>query len=87
MSDRVGQQLGNYRLLRLIGQESWASLYLGEHLHLNTRATIKVLHAQLTSEDSKRLRTEALMLARLIHPHIVRLLDFGVEGGTPFLIM
>ena len=34
MADRVGQQLGNYRLLRLIGQGSWASVYLGEHLHL-----------------------------------------------------
>jgi len=87
MSDRVGQQLGNYRLLHLIGQESFAEVYLGEHLHLNTWATIKVLHAQLTGEESERLRTEALMLARLIHPHIVRILDFGVEGGTPFLVM
>ena len=50
MSDRVGQQLGNYRLLRLIGRGSWASVYLGEHLHLNTQVAIKVLRAQVTDE-------------------------------------
>jgi predicted ATPase/class 3 adenylate cyclase/DNA-binding CsgD family transcriptional regulator len=87
MSDRVGQQLGNYRLLRLIGRGSFAEVYLGEHLHLNTSAAIKVLHAHLTSEDSERLRTEARMMASLIHPHIVRVLDFGVEDGVPFLVM
>ena len=87
MVDRVGQQLGNYRLLRLIGRGSIAEVYLGEHLHLNTQAAIKVLHAHFTSEDSERLRTEARMLARLVHPHIVRTLDFDVEDGIPFLIM
>ena len=87
MSERVGQQLGNYRLLRLIGRGSWASVYLGEHLHLHSQAAIKVLHTHLTSESSEQLRTEALMLARLLHPHIVRILDFDVEDGIPFLVM
>src|SRR5713101_958432 len=87
MSDRVGQQLGNYRLLRLIGRGSWASVYLGEHLHLGTQAAIKVLNTHLTSEGSEQLRSEALTMARLIHPHIVRVLDFEVEDGLPFLIM
>ena len=87
MADRVGQRLGNYRLLHLIGRGSIADVYLGEHLHLGTQAAIKVLHAHLTSEDSEHLHTEARMLARLVHPHIVRTLDFGVEDGIPFLIM
>ncbi len=87
MSDRVGQQLGNYRLLRLIGRGSWASVYLGEHMHLNTQAAIKVLHTHLTSEGSEQLRTEARTMARLMHPHIVRILDFEVEDGLPFLVM
>ena len=84
MADRVGQQLGNYRLVRLIGRGSFAEVYLGEHLHLNTQAAIKVLHAHLTSEDSERLRTEARTLARLMHPHIVQVLDFNVEDGISF---
>src|SRR6266849_2944864 len=87
MNDRVGQQLGNYRLVRLIGRGSFAEVYLGEHLHLNTQAAIKVLHAHLTSEGSEQLRAEARTLARLMHPHIVRVLDFDVEDGIPFLIM
>ncbi len=87
MSDRVGQQLGNYRLVRLIGRGSFAEVYLGEHLHLNTQAAIKVLHAHLTSEGSEQLRAEARTLARLMHPHIVRVLEFGIEDGIPFLVM
>src|SRR5438445_644795 len=87
MADRVGQQLGNYQLLRLLGEGGFAEVYLGEHIHLGTQAAIKVLHTQLTSDDVDRFRTEARMIARLIHPHIVRVLEFGVEGKTPFLVM
>ncbi|HTK09030.1 MAG TPA: serine/threonine-protein kinase [Ktedonobacteraceae bacterium] len=87
MADRSGQQLGNYRLVRLLGQGGFAEVYLGEHLHLETQAAIKVLHTQLTAQDGEEFRREARMIARLIHPHIVRVLDFGIEGTTPFLVM
>ena len=87
MSDRVGQQLGNYRLLNLIGRGNFAEVYLGEHLHLNTLAAIKVLRTHFTSEDEERFYTEARTIARLSHPHIVRILDFDVDDGFPFLIM
>lgn len=86
-SDRVGQQLGNYQLIRFLGEGGFADVYLGEHIHLGSQAAIKVLHSQLTSEDIDAFRTEARTLVRLIHPHIVRVLDFGIEGRTPFLIM
>jgi len=87
MSDRVGQQPGNFQLLHLIGHGSFADVYLGEHLHLNTQAAIKVLHTRLTDEESEKLRSEARLMARLAHPHIIRVLEFGVEDSTPFLIM
>jgi predicted ATPase/class 3 adenylate cyclase/DNA-binding CsgD family transcriptional regulator len=87
MGDRIGQQLGNYRLLRLIGRGSFAEVYLGEHLHLGTQAAIKVLHADLTDEGKEQLRREALTMARLVHSHIVRVLDFEIENGIPFLVM
>jgi serine/threonine protein kinase len=87
MGDRVGQQLGNYRLVRLLGEGGFAEVYLSEHIHLGTQAAIKVSHTQLTSEDRETFRHEARMIVRIIHPHSVRVLDFGVEGKTPFLVL
>ena len=87
MTDRVGQQLGNYRLTRLLGQGGFAEVYLGEHIHLNTLAAVKVLHTQLATEDVASFRAEARTVARLEHPNIVRVLEFGLEGTVPFLVM
>ncbi len=87
MTDRVGQQLGNYRLIRLLGHGGFAGVYLGEHIHLNTLAAIKVLDTRLAEDEIIQFRNEARTIARLEHPHIVRVLDFGVEDRTPFLVM
>lgn len=87
MADRAGQQLGNYRLIRLIGKGGFAEVYLGEHVFLNTPVAVKVLHTQLSREDMEKFLKEARTIARLVHPHIVRVTDFGVEGETPFLVM
>ncbi len=85
MADRVDQQFGNYQLICLLGEGGFAEVYLGEHIHLGTQAAIKVLHTQLTSNDVDKFRNEARTIARLIHPHIVRVLEFGVEDKTPYL--
>ena len=87
MTDRVGQQLGNYRLLRLLGHGGFADVYLGEHIYLQSQAALKLLHSQLSEEEAARFVTEARTLARLSHPHIVRVLDFAVHEGLPFLVM
>ncbi len=87
MISRIGQQLGNYRLTRLLGQGGFAEVYLGEHIHLNTLAAVKVLYTQLASEDFEGFRAEARTVARLEHPNIVRVLEFGLEGPVPFLVM
>src|SRR6266567_6986143 len=87
MADRTGQLLGNYRLIRLLGQGGFADVYLGEHIHLNTLAAIKLLRAQIIEEEAENFRTEARTIAHLVHPNIVRVLDFGVDGNTPFLVM
>ena len=87
MVDRVGQQLGNYRLSRLIGHGGFAEVYLGEHIHLNTQAAIKVLQIRLTGSHLEQFRNEARTIASLVHPNIVRVLDFGVEDDIPFLVM
>ena len=89
MTDRLGQQFGQYRLSRFLGQGSFGEVYLGEHIyHNHTLAAVKVLQAQLTAEDLKEFINEASATFRLHHPHIVRLLDFGIgPGNAPFLAM
>lgn len=87
MAERVGQQFGNYRLIRLLGEGGFAEVYLGEHQLLETEAAIKILNAQMTGDDIEPFRAEARTIARLEHPNIVRVLEFGVEGKTPYLVM
>src|SRR5713101_357481 len=85
--DRPGQQLGNYRLVRLLGEGGFAEVYLGEHVHLSRQAAIKVLHTQLIQADIEKFREEARTIARLEHPNIVPVLDFGVDNRTPYLVL
>lgn len=85
--DLVGTQLGHYLLTRLIGQGGFANVYLGEHPVLKSQAAIKVLDMKLTSEDQQKFLAEARMLANLRHPHIIKVLDFGIKDDIPFLIM
>src|SRR5438270_450726 len=87
MGDRIGQQLGNYRVTHKLGEGGFAEVYLGENINLGTQAAIKVLRAQLTSDDADKFRLEARTIAHLVHPNIVRVLEFGLEGPTPFLVM
>jgi serine/threonine protein kinase len=86
MFDYRGQRFGNYQLLRLLGEGGFAQVYLGEHVYLSTQAAIKVLNPQVAN-DLDWFQSEARTIARLIHPNIVRVLEFGVEGITPFLVL
>src|SRR5579859_5703852 len=87
MVDRVGQQLGNYRLIRLLGRGAFAEVYLGEHSHLKSQAAIKVLHAQLSEDNIAGFLHEAQTIAKLEHPNIMQVLDFDISENTPFLVM
>ena len=84
MADRSGQQLGNYHLLRLLGRGGFAEVYLGQHIYLHSLAALKILQIDLNDQDIERFVKEARTLASLTHPHIIRVLDFAVENGTPF---
>jgi ABC-type transport system substrate-binding protein/serine/threonine protein kinase len=87
MADRVGQQLGNYRLVNLLGQGGYAEVYLGQHVRLSLQAAIKVLHTHLTRSEAEHFYQEAETIAKLSHPSIIRVFDFDVQDGTPFLVM
>jgi WD40 repeat protein/serine/threonine protein kinase len=87
MDETGSLYLGNYRLVRLLGQGGYARVYLGEHVRLGTQAAIKVLSTHLSEEDIQNFLAEARAIAHLEHPHIIRILDFAVEHDTPFLVM
>ena len=87
MSDQNNRILGHYRLLHRLGQGGFSEVYLGEHIHLKTFASIKILHSQLAEDGMKHFLAEARTLASLKHPNIVPVLDFGVEAMTPYLVM
>lgn len=83
----AGKKLGNYRLLRLLGQGGNADVYLGEHIYLKSLAAIKVLRVRLNDDALQQFITEARTIVRLKHPHIVSVLEFGIEDDDPFLVM
>lgn len=87
MPERLDQRLGNYRLIQLLGKGTFSDVYLGEHLYLSTPAAIKVLRSQVDSPTLDDFLSEARHISHLVHPHIIRVFDFGLEAEVPFLVM
>lgn len=87
MADGIGQQLGHYRLIRMIGKGHAAEVYLGEHVRMLTQAAVKVFQVQLAGEEEERFQEEARLHSLLTHPHIMHIAEAGVHDGTPFLVM
>jgi serine/threonine protein kinase len=85
--DRIDQQLDKYHLIRLLGQNGSSEVYLGEHPQFHLPVAVKLLRRRFSRSDLQKFLTQAYTLTRLEHPHIVRVFDFGIEDGTPFLVM
>ena len=86
--DRIGQRMGDYRLLRWLGGGGFGDVYLAEQVRNHSQVAIKLLHIRLgRCEELKAFLNEARTI-RLKHAHIIPLLDFGISrGGIPFLAM
>lgn len=87
VGERIGQQLGEYHLGRLLGRSKFAEVYYGEHLELDIPVAIKVLNWRYIREGAGKFLDQACTLAQLEHPNIVRVLDMGIEDLTPFMVM
>jgi serine/threonine protein kinase len=83
----IGQQIGNYRIERLLGKGTFAATYQATHRYLGSQAAIKVLFTRRTNQEIKMFYAEARNLANLMHPHIVHFLEFGIQNNIPFLVM
>ncbi|MFD5278947.1 Stk1 family PASTA domain-containing Ser/Thr kinase [Pseudarthrobacter sp. NPDC058362] len=66
-----------------------STVYLATDRRLDRDVALKVLHPQLAADDSflDRLAREAKAAARLSHPHVVGVLDQGIDGRTAYLVM
>jgi eukaryotic-like serine/threonine-protein kinase len=85
------QQLLNnrYRVDGLLGNGGMALVYVGTDTLLRRRVAIKVLRDQYASDDDfvKRFSYEAQSAAKLSHPNIVNIYDFGVENDAYYIVM
>lgn len=87
-----GAEVGRYKIGEKIGDGGLAVVYKATDTHLDTQVAIKFLmldRLSLTASDivRKRFKMEAQKMAQLSHANIVRVTDFGVHQGIPFLVM
>jgi serine/threonine-protein kinase len=80
-----------YRLERRLGVGGMATVQLAMDTRLERRVAVKLLAEHLAQDSNfvSRFRREALAAARLVHPNIVQVFDFGAEedSGRPFIVM
>ncbi|RUL87378.1 bifunctional serine/threonine-protein kinase/formylglycine-generating enzyme family protein [Tautonia sociabilis] len=83
-------QVPGYELLRPLGRGAMGEVFLARQLRLGRLVAIKFLTADGTSDPEKRaarFRREAELMARISHPNILGIHDFGEVDGHPFLVM
>ncbi|HTQ03175.1 MAG TPA: serine/threonine-protein kinase [Polyangiaceae bacterium] len=77
-----------YRLLHELGRGGMGSVWAADHLGLGTRVAVKLIDRQSPSQNALlRFEQEARAAATLRSPHVVQVLDYGVDGKTPYLVM
>jgi eukaryotic-like serine/threonine-protein kinase len=80
---------GKYRLVRQLGQGGMGSVWLAEHLTLRSPVALKLIDPGIAAnpEALARFLREAQAAASLRSPHVVQILDYGVDTGVPFIVM
>ena len=85
----IGQPLGSYQILSLLGAGGMGVVYKARDTRLNRTVAIKVLPADRVSDPERKRRfvQEARAASALNHPNIITLYDIGSESGIDFIVM
>ncbi|GHO75999.1 hypothetical protein KSD_37700 [Ktedonobacter sp. SOSP1-85] len=87
----LGTILGHYRLLSELGRGGTATVYLAEDIHLQRQVAVKVFQPELQAanraEFLAHFTREARVLARLDHPHILPVYEYGEQDICAYLVM
>jgi serine/threonine-protein kinase len=86
----IGQILdGRYRVESHLAHGGMATVYLGTDTRLDRTVALKIMHAELASDEDfvRRFVAEARSIARLSHPNVVTVYDQGADGRTLYLAM
>ncbi len=87
---RLRRATGNrYRVLRRLGGGGMADVYVAEQSLLGRLVVVKALHPHLARdpEVAERFRREAEAAAKLVHPHVCGILDYGATEDVVFTVM
>jgi polar amino acid transport system substrate-binding protein len=89
MSDLSGKTLGQYQIIKPIGQGGMAKIYLAYQPSVNREVAIKVLSAHLQESPSfaKRFSKEVDFIAHLQHPQIIPVYDYGEQDDHIYIVM
>lgn len=90
LDDQVvtGQRVGEYVLVRKLGQGTFGTVFLAHHKHDQQDLALKSLHLQLESFADFNTFLNEVRTFRLQHPHILPVLDFGIDQQHfPYLVM
>ncbi len=89
MSDLVGTTIGPYQITQRLGRGGMADVYKAFHRELSIHRAIKFIRPEFVTSDDFRARfqQEAQGVARLRHPNIVQIHDFGVSDGHFYMVM
>ncbi len=85
----LGLVAEKYTLERLLGRGGMGSVWEARHVELGTRVAIKFIESQYatSAEALGRFRNEALAAAKIDSKHAIKIFDFGVQDGMPFIVM